>query len=321
MVNNIGEVKLRNNLVLAPMAGVTDIAFRIICKRFGAGLVYTEMVNANAVIRNNKATLRKMMFSEEESPITVQLFGARTDLLEKSAKKVEKMGADIVDLNLGCPDANVIKQGAGSALLRRPARIAEIIKAMKKAVSIPVTAKIRIGVKNNNIQGLKTAQLIEEAGADAIAVHGRTAEQMYSGKADWDIIRDIKKELSIPVIANGDVFTPEDAGKILKHTKADFIMIGRGAIGNPQLFSYALSYLNGNKPKLISSKEKINLFYDYIRLSEKHDSLHFATAKRHCHAFTKGIPNAVKLRDKIDRCNTLDELKTHVEQFKQDFGL
>lgn len=319
MVNKIGSLRLKNKLILAPMAGVTDIGFRIICKRFGAGLVCTEMVNANAVIRNNKATLRKMKFSDEEHPISVQLFGAKTDLMTKSAEIIRENGADVVDINMGCPDANVIKQGAGSALLRRPSRIQEIVSEMKKKVDLPVTAKIRIGIKNNKKDYLKTAKIIEESGADAIAIHGRTAEQMYSGEADWSAIKEIKEEISIPVIGNGDVFQPKDAESMIKQTGCDFVMIGRGAIGNPQLFRYTLQYLNGNKIKHISSEEKINLFYEYIKLSEKNNCFHFATAKRHAHAFTKGIPNAVKLRDKIDRATDTQDLKKDLEWFKKNY--
>lgn len=318
-MKKIGNVNLKNPLVLAPMAGVTDIAFRILCKRYGAALICTEMVNSNAVIRNNKATLRKMKFSTEELPVSIQLFGAKPKLLAESAKIVEKSGASIVDLNLGCPDPNVLKQGAGSALLRRPTRIKEIIESMVSAVSIPVTAKIRIGIKNDAKDYMKTAKIIEDAGASAIAVHARTVEQMYSGNAEWDAIKEIKENLSIPVIGNGDIFKPSDAKDLLRSTGCDLAMIGRGAIGNPQIFRYALSIIKGNKPKLLSYKEKLEQFFSYMDLSIQYKCLNFASAKRQCHAFTKGVPNAVELRDKIDRAKDVDELVENVRFFSDKY--
>lgn len=300
---NIGNIKLKNRLVLAPMAGITDIAFRILCKRLGAGLIYTEMVNANAISINNKSMLKKALFSEEEKPITVQLFGAKTGLIVKAAKILESLGADIIDFNFGCPDSQVIKQGAGSALLKRPKKIEEIISALVKAVKIPVTAKMRINEKYLEIAGI-----IEKAGASALAVHARTVKQGYSGKADWQKIKEIKSILSIPVIGSGDIFKPEDAKKMIEETGCDLVMIGRGTIGNPQIFRDTLNYLDNKIVEKISDKDKIELFFQYLELAEKHE-LRFSQIKRQALNFTKGIKDATKLRPKISITKNAEELK------------
>ena len=305
MKYTIRNVELKNNLVLAPMAGITDPAFRIICKRFGAGLIYTEMVNANAIVRNNKSSIKKMQFSEEEKPVTIQLFGAKTELLVKAAKYAESLGCDIIDLNLGCPDPNVINQGAGSALMKRPKKIFEIISSMVKAVKIPITAKMRIF--DNEEKTLKLAKIIESAGASALAVHGRTIEQGYTGKANWNMIKKVKETVKIPVILSGDIFSAKDALKALEETKVDFLMIGRGIIGRPYLFQEIQETLKDKKYE-ISDKEKISSFFEYEKLAEKY-SLKFADIKRQAMNFTKCIIGSAKLRDKISRTKNIEEIK------------
>jgi tRNA-dihydrouridine synthase B len=308
MKYKIGDVQLDNNLVLAPMAGITDIAFRIICKQYGAGLVYTEMVNANAIYRNNKSTLKKAKICEEERPAVIQLFGARKKELIESAKILEAMGADIIDFNLGCPDRNVIKQGAGSALLKRPAKIKELISALVDAVDIPVTAKIRIGITKGQNFGLKTAKIIEEAGASAIAVHGRTVDQAYSGKADWNAIKEIKENISIPVIGSGDVATPEDAERMIKETGCDFIMIGRAAIANPHIFREILDTRAGKKSEKLTAEQKIQLVFEYSELAKKMDCFDFVSLRQHACDFTKGLHEATRLRLKISQAKSEEEL-------------
>lgn len=310
-MNHIGDVKLQNNLVLAPMVGITDTAFRTICRRFGAGLVYTEMLNANAIYKTNKATLNKLTFSKEEKPVACQLFGANPKMLAYASKIAEEAGADIIDLNLGCPDFKVIKQGAGAALLKRPKKVSELVKEIVNAVKIPVTAKIRTE-KN----ALQIAKLIEEAGASAIAVHGRTVAQAYAGKADWNAIKEIKENIKIPVIANGDVFTPQDAKKIIEATKCDFVMIGRAAMTNPHIFKEINDYLDGKKVEKISAKEKLGLFSEYVELAMKFGCYKFASAKRHATNFTKGIPHSVKLREKMMKAKTIEQLKKEIEDFR-----
>ncbi|MDD5651451.1 MAG: tRNA dihydrouridine synthase DusB, partial [Candidatus Nanoarchaeia archaeon] len=293
----IGNVKLENNLILAPMVGINDTAFRLLCKKYGAGLICTEMINANAIFKNNKATINKLDIVKEERPISVQLFGANTEMLEYAAKVVEK-DADIIDLNFGCPDTKVLKQGAGAALLKRPKKIEEIVKAVVKKVNIPVTAKIRIGINKPDL-GLKLAKLIENAGASAIAVHGRTSAQGYSGKANWNAIKEIKENVNIPVIGNGDIFSGEDAERMLELTKCDFLMIGRQAMINPYIFTEVNNYLKNKKVIKITNKDKIKLFSEYIKLADKYGYPKFEFVKRHALNFSKGIRNSVKLRTNI----------------------
>lgn len=317
MKYNIGTVKPKNRLVLAPMAGVTDIAFRIICKEFGAGLIYTEMVNANAVVRSNKATLKKFLFSDFEKPIVVQLFGSRTKVLTEAAVLIEEAGADIIDLNLGCPDRKVMGQGAGAALLKRPAKIAEIISSLVSKVKIPVTAKIRTGFTDTTKEHVKTAKIVEEAGASAVAVHGRTVNQGYSGKADWNAIKEVKAAIDIPVLGSGDIFLGIDAKKMIDETKCDFAMIGRGAMTNPFIFRQANEVLEGKDQSESSPIEKLDLIERYIHLAKENDIYKFPGMKRHALDFTKGITNSVRLREKMAIAKDEDEIRQLVEEFKK----
>jgi nifR3 family TIM-barrel protein len=234
------------------------------------------------------------------------LFGGRPDFLVKAAKIIEDTGCDIIDLNLGCPDPNVIKQGAGSALLKKPKKVGEIISKLVKAVKIPVTAKIRID--KNKEKTFELVKIIEESGASAVAVHGRTVSQGYSGKANWQIIKEIKQKLKIPVILSGDIFSKEDAEKALKETKVDFLMLGRGCIGRPELFKEIL------QGKSITPKEKINLFFEYCQLAEKY-ALKFADIKRQAMNFTKGIEKSAKLRNKIATTKNIQEIKKLINDF------
>ncbi|MFA5176117.1 MAG: tRNA dihydrouridine synthase DusB [Candidatus Nanoarchaeia archaeon] len=314
---NIGNLKLKNNLVLAPMVAINDQAFRVLCKKYDCGLVFTEMINANAIFKTNKATLKKLSFVKEEKPIAVQLFGANTKMIEFAAKEAEKAGADIIDFNFGCPDIKIIKQGAGAALLKRPAKIEEIIKAIVKTVNIPVTAKIRIGITKPDL-GLKIAKIVEKAGASAIIVHARTAKQGYSGKADWDVIKEIKENVKIPVIGNGDVFSGKDAYEILEKTKCDGIMLGRSAMTNPAIFKEINYYLKNKKENKISNKEKLNLFFEYLELTKKYDCFDFVNAKRHALNFMRGMPNIVKLRTKVSLTRNIEDMKKEIKEFQKD---
>lgn len=314
---NIGNLKLKNNLVLAPMVAINDQAFRVLCKKYDCGLVFTEMINANAIFKTNKATLKKLSFVKEEKPIAVQLFGANTKMIEFAAKEAEKAGADMIDFNFGCPDIKIIKQGAGSALLKRPAKIEEIIKAIVKSVNIPVTAKIRIGITKPDL-GLKIAKIVEKAGASAIIVHARTAKQGYSGKAHWDKIKEIKDNIKIPVIGNGDVFSGKDAYELIKQTGCDGIMIGRGAMTNPAIFKEINYYLKNKKENKINNKEKLNLFFEYLELTKKYDCFDFVNAKRHALNFMRGMPNIVKLRTKVSLTRNIEDMKKEIKEFQSN---
>ncbi|MBN2423202.1 tRNA dihydrouridine synthase DusB [Candidatus Woesearchaeota archaeon] len=302
----IGKVKIKDKLVLAPMSKVTSLPFRLLCKKYSCGLVFSEMINANAMVRNNKVTLGKLITINQEKPVAMQLFAQNTEILVKAA---DKLDCDIVDINLGCPDYSVMQQGAGSALLKRPKKIYEIISALVKKVKKPITAKIRTGLDRNHINALEVAKLIEKAGASAITVHGRNVAQKYSGKADWEIIRRVKETVSIPVIANGDVFDELSAEKCLEQTKADFLMIGRAAIGEPYIFRRINHYLKTGKllPKQ-TLKQKINEFFEYLELAEKYDCLKYAEIKTHAQWFTKSIKGGSEIRKKLTYADTVERI-------------
>ena len=305
--------KLISDAILAPMADVTDVAFRLLCKKYNAGLAVTEMISANALSRKNKAALRMIDVVEEEKPRVIQLFGQNTEALVESAKFIEDK-CEIIDLNFGCPHSKIIKQGAGSALLERPNRIKEIIGAVSSAVSIPVTCKIRLGVSSVNVVNI--AKICEEAGASMVAIHARTQKQGYSGKADWSWIKKAKNAVSIPIAGNGDVKTVEDYIRMKKETNCDYVMIGRGAIANPYLFKQIYDYNKKGKYSLQTSKQKINDFFSYLKLAEKY-SLNKNHVIFHACSFTKGFRNSSRLRNKLSKSKGIDEIKKLMEEFSK----
>jgi len=317
----IGDLRLKNPFVLAPMAGITDRNFRILCRRYGAGLVYTEMISAEAVIRKQERVLKQLRTVPEEKPIAVQLFGAQAEALVEAARSAEKLGADIIDINIGCPDRKLVRIGAGSALLKRPEIVSEIVKAVVKNVTIPVTVKTRIGTTSANGEGLLVAQAAESAGASAVAIHGRTVKQGYSGKADWQAIKDIKDSLSVPVIGSGDIFSGKDALEVLEKKMCDLVMIGRGAIGNPHIFTEANGELDGKAVRPLSPRDKLGLFQDYLALSDGIKPANFACAKRHALSFTKGIRGGMQLRNTISRATTLHQIINHYNAFLEQHPL
>jgi len=295
---------LKGKALLSPMAGVTDVAFRTLCHRYGAALTYTEFVHSRAVVAENKKTLEMLQTSKEESPVAVQLFGNNIYDVINAAKLCQKK-FDIVDINCGCPAWKVIRSGAGSALLNNEEKIKEIISKLSQNIEIPISLKIRKGLNEQNINAIQIAKTAEQAGASAIAIHGRTQKQGYSGKADWEIIKKIKQSVSIPVIGNGDVFTPEDFKKRLKESGVDYIMIARGAIGNPYIFKQINDYLKTGK---YDEKNKIELFFEYLALAKKY-KLSFKQIKNQAISFTKGIPKSAELRKKLSQTKSTEEIE------------
>jgi len=315
MTSKIGDIVVKGRAFLSPMASVNDIAFRILCKKYGASVIYTEMVSAEALISENDISERKSTFTEFEKPIAVQLMGSKIKSLVSAAKIVEKKGASLIDINMGCPDPKVRAQGAGSSLLTDHTLIFEIISSLVTAVSIPITAKIRL---KDNSDGVKIARVLEQAGCSAIGVHARTAKQKYSGKADWSSIKDIKEAVSIPVIGNGDIFSAFDAQEMLKLTGCDFVMIGRGAIGNPFIFREVNSYLDGKQVEAASDKEKVSLWFDYLDLLKKHGCYSFPAAKIQAMYFTKGISGSVDVRRHITGVDTIEDLEKTIKDFSDN---
>ncbi len=291
------KINLDNKLILAPMAEINNIAFRLLCKRCGADIIFSEMISANALVREKEKTLEMCGFLDEERPFVLQLFGQNTENLVKAAKMMENR-VDMIDLNFGCPAQQILRQGAGAALLKRPAKIQEIVEAVVKAVSIPVSVKIRA-----DKDYLKIAKICEDAGAYTITVHARTVAQGYSGEADWSKIKAVKQAVKIPVIGNGDVKSGADALRMLKETGCDSVMIGRAAIGNPYIFRQIRSYLETAK-----GSENKNLFSEWQKLYAKHCRQNVVEFKMNAQWFTRMLPGVRKLRDQIARARSIDEI-------------
>ncbi len=316
----IGNIEIKNNVVLAPMAGICNSAFRRIIKEMGCSLVYAEMVSDKGLIYNSKKTKDMLYVSDEERPIAQQIFGSDVDTFVEAAKMVEEiMKPDIIDINMGCPVPKVaIKSQAGAALLKSPEKIKEIVSAVVKAVHVPVTVKIRSGWDNDSINAPEVAKIIEEAGASAITIHGRTRSQGYSGKVDLDIIKKVKESVSIPVIANGDITDIESAKRTLEYTGCDAIMIGRGVLGNPWLMKEIITYLNSGKiiPKP-SYKEKIEMCFhhlDYL-LEIKSEKVAVLEMRGHASWYIKGLPGAQKIKTEIFKATTSIELKNILSNY------
>ena len=309
----IGNVEIKNQVVLAPMAGISNTAYRQIIKEMGAGLIFAEMVSDKALVYGSEKTFDLLKMSDMERPIAQQIFGSDVDSFVKAAKLVEnKMHPDIIDINMGCPVPKVaIKSQAGSALLKNPDKIKEIVSAVVKAVSVPVTVKIRSGWDANSVNAVEVAKVIEEAGASAITVHGRTRAQGYSGNADWNIIKQVKEMVSIPVIGNGGVTSAEKAKEMLDFTGCDAVMIGRGVLGNPWLINECVSYLeSGIIPLKPSAREKIEMLKRHYQLlvdstSEKQAILEIRT---HALWYIKGMPKSAYIKNKICKTKNSEDL-------------
>ncbi|MGL5512662.1 MAG: tRNA dihydrouridine synthase DusB, partial [Sporomusa sp.] len=301
----IGKIELVNPVILAPMAGVTDLPFRLLAKEMGCGLVYSEMVSDKGLIYENTHTKKLLAIDEQERPVALQIFGSDPDSMAKAAHIVAAAGADIIDINMGCPTLKIVKNGEGSALMRNPSLAYRIVAAVvKSAGSVPVTIKFRKGWDEQSVNAVEFARLAEQAGAAAVSIHGRTREQFYSGQADWSIIRQVKQAVAIPVIGNGDIRTPQDAKRMLRETGCDGIMIGRGAQGNPWIFRQVTHYLSTGQilpPPTLS--ERIDMLLRQLAMLVRHKGEYIGIREMRSHAawYTKGLPSSAELRLKFNQ--------------------
>ena len=308
----IGNVTLENNLVLGPMAGVTDLPFRLLCKEQGAGLLCMEMVSAKGIYYNNKNTEQLLAIDEREHSVSLQLFGSDPEIMSEMAKKIEERPFDILDINMGCPVPKVVNNGDGSALMKNPVLAGKIIEKTARAIKKPVTVKIRKGFDDAHINAVEMAKVAEASGAAAIAVHGRTREQYYSGRADWDIIRQVKEAVKIPVIGNGDILTPEDAIRIEEQTGCDGFMIARGAQGNPWIFAQILHYFKtGEHLPKPTAEEMVQMMLRHakMQLAFKGDYTGIREIRKHAAWYTAGYPNAARLRSAINEVESYEQLE------------
>ena len=317
----IGNVKISNQVVLAPMAGICNSAYRQICKDMGCGLIYAEMVSDKAITYSNQKTIDMLYMTEKERPISQQIFGSDKESFVEAAKYIEKeMKPDIIDINMGCPVPKVaVRAQAGSALLKDIDKIFDIVSSVVSSVNVPVTVKIRSGWDSNHINAVEVAKVIEKAGASAICVHPRTRSQGYSGKADWNIIKEVKENVSIPVIGNGDIKSPEDAKRMLEETKCDAVMIGRGVLGNPWLIKNIVNYLDGKEVIDVSIVDRIDMCLKHLKLldSINNEKLACLEIRNHISWYFKGIKGANELKNKVYQTTSIHDIILLLNEFKE----
>lgn len=317
----IGKLTLANPVILAPMAGVTDLPFRLLAKEMGCGLVYSEMVSDKGLIYDNVHTKKMLAIDERERPVALQIFGSEPESMGQAAKIVAATGVDVIDINMGCPTPKIVKNGEGSALMRKPDLACRIIAAVVKAAGdIPVTVKFRKGWDDKSVNAVQIARLAEAAGASAVSVHGRTREQFYSGQADWNIIREVKQAVKIPVTGNGDIRTPEDARRMLTETGCDGIMIGRGAQGNPWLFRQVVDYLTAGEllpPPTLN--ERIDMLLRHLDMLVDHKGEYVGIREMRSHAawYTKGLHSSAELRLKFNQAASKEDFISIMENYRQ----
>nr|WP_245579433.1 tRNA dihydrouridine synthase DusB [Halonatronum saccharophilum] len=316
----IGDVELEAPVLLAPMAGVTDLPYRRLVKEMGCPLVCTEMVSAKGLAYGNKKTERMLEILPVERPVSLQLFGNEPDILAKATQMVvEKSSPEIIDLNVGCPAPKIVKNGYGSALMKEPKLLGEVVKAMVEATDTTITVKIRKGWDDNNINAVEIAKIAQDNGAKAIIVHGRTREEFYTGKADWDIIRRVKESLEIPIIGNGDIFTLDDGVRMLKETGCDGVMVGRGAQGNPWLINQIAQYLKtGDKLDPPSAQERLDTAIKHLSylVQYKGEPVGVKEMRKHASWYIKGLKNCTYAKDLLNKAETLDGMKNILEEYK-----
>lgn len=312
----VGRVTLHNNIILAPMAGVTDLPFRLLCSEQGAGLAGMEMVSAKAILYGNKNTEGLLAIHPEEGPVALQLFGSDPKIVSEMAKRIEERPFAVLDLNMGCPVPKIVNNGEGSALMREPKLAGEIIAATVKAIEKPVTVKIRKGFDADHVNAVEMAKIAEDAGAAAVAVHGRTREQFYSGEADWEIIAEVKEAVSIPVIGNGDVTDGESARRMLLETGCDGVMIGRAARGNPWLFGQIAAFLASGRilpAPSMEEKKKMILRHAALQMETKGEYTGVREMRKHLSWYTAGLPGSARLRGRVNQTESFAEIEKLVE--------
>lgn len=307
---------LNGRFVLAPMSGVSDVAFRILCRRHGAAMTYTEFCSADGLVRGNEGTLSQALIADEESPVGIQLFGSDVDTVKQAARLVEGR-ADVIDFNLGCPAWHVLSQGCGSALLAEPAKVEELVREVSAALDVPFSVKLRLGLSDSRKNYIDVARRCVDAGAVAVALHGRTTKQGYSGKADWSAIKALKDAVDVPVLGNGDVFTPEDAVRMLEETGCDYVMIGRGARNDPFIFEQANELLNTGSYRERSDAEKVDLFFEYLALAREY-GVDVNRVRSHAMSLSKGVYGAKELRQVLSRLKSIDEVEAAVRDWQKE---